>query len=667
MWASRWRRGLVRVVALYHLAGLLAVLATAPAHAQPAGTATGGVPENAVFSWMEVKDSHGISVWSYFMSLDHGNARHPWKAVFAVFIEIEWEIYRALAASTIWILTYALRFEWLAQLVEPARSIGASITAMTGQLNLTGVLLTAAALVAGCWMLRGRWSTGIYEIAASCLIATLAVSMLSDPVDRVAGPDGLIISARDIGLELAAGLTHSGNTTADPDQLLDDLSTSLADTLLRRPAQLINFGQIIDDLGPEGQACIEAWDRGFDKVKGNTRDTLKDNIRSCEGGGDNWWDSNGGSMKAYADDPNATQVAAAGALIIGGLVLMCFGWCLAFTVLAAVCAALYQSIKAIPGLLLGIAPGAPRGMLLKTAANLAMALVSLVFAVVFVAGYMLVIRDFFSTGSDNLFKKVFIVDIVLVAGLILFRRGVRTIRAYADTLATKMATRPGAAPTHIQRPVPHANALQAAYYTAQMSGQAIRMGSRAAGGIQRYAAGQKASAMAGVGSLAATVTSVATGGASAAAWVATKAAGGAAVMAAAGTKSATPPPPTPPTSSTSTGSRSTTAPPVAVGSPAAAKPRRPRPEDVYKPGIKRRVGVAMPVTPGLHRPAAAPATEPARPAAPATSARGDYRQRVPSGLWVPARGTAATAPAARTPTRMASSTRTAPPPRAPRP
>ncbi|MBF6333531.1 hypothetical protein [Nocardia transvalensis] len=600
IWAARWRRVLIRAVVVYHVVGIAVALFAAPAHAQDG---QGGVPDNEVFSWMDIKDSHGISVWRYFMSLDHGNARNPGKLIYAFVIECEYEIYRGMTAATIWVLDYTLKFDWLTTLLAPVRSIGGSLTAMTGQMNLAGTLLTAAALVAGCWMLRGRWATGVYEIVMSCLIAVVAVGALSNPVDRVAGPDGVVMQARDAGLQLAAGITHNGDTAANSDDMVDQLSQSLADTLIRQPTQMLNFGRVIDAMpGPEGQQCVQAWNHGFDKHPGNTRDTLKDNVRRCEGGGNGVFDGNGGPMKAYADNPGPNQIAAGLALIIGGLVLMLFGWALAFAVFAATCTALFQALKAIPGLLAGIAPGVARGGLWKIAANLVMALVTIVFACVFVAAYMIVIRDFFATPDGNLFRKIFLTDLVLVAGLVMFRRGVRSIRSLSDVLASKLATRPGAAPTHIHRTTPHAGMLQSAYYGVQLTGQAARTGSRAVRAARSFTATQKAAAFVGAHGAAATIGTAASGGAAAAVWrawkVAQKAAGGTHILRSAAEKNA------PTTMASDSGRRPTGDPSpheqqmaaVRQELAAARHSHRPRPDEVHKPGVKRRVGTAMPVT-----------------------------------------------------------------------
>ena len=94
----------------------------------------------------------------------------------------------------------------------------------------------------------------------------------------------------------------------------------------------------------------------------------------------------------------------------------------------AAAAALGSAVKAIPALVFGILPGAGRGSLLKTASTVIMSILIMVFAVVFVAAYLLVVRSFFNTESGGLMEKFVFVDIVLLVGLVMFRRGIKRLR-----------------------------------------------------------------------------------------------------------------------------------------------------------------------------------------------------------------------------------------------
>lgn len=462
LWATRLRRTTIRTLLGWHGAGMVMILAALPANADTSA----GVPTNVIFDWMDVKDSHGISVWKYFMSIDEGSSRHPAYIAYSIIINIEYEIYRAVTGSAIWFIGWALSFDWLPKLVFPVRTLGAALTSITDQFNLTTLFLTVTAAVVAMWIIRGRWSTGIYELLISCAIAALAVGVLSDPVERIAGTDGVIMQARDAGLQLAAGIANEGDTTARPEELLSDVKMSMADTFIRQPTQLMNFGRVLDG-APDGARCIEAWDKGHEDVPGNTRDTLKDNIKGCGGEGAK-------QMKDFADHPGPAQVFAGLVLIPGGAVVLLFGGLLAGALIMAACSALGSALKAIPGLVVGILPGAGRGSLWKTAATLVMMLTIMIFAIVFVVGYMIVVRTFFESSSDNLIQKFVFVDIVLIAGIVMFRRGINRLKKMSDTLASKLAQRPGAAPTVISKSTPSASPLQTMAHAGQVGRQVYR-------------------------------------------------------------------------------------------------------------------------------------------------------------------------------------------------
>ena len=189
LWAKRIRRAVVRTVVGWHLIGTVAVIAALPAHAEDGSRS----PENRYFNFMPVKDSHGISVWRYYLSIDEGSARHPTYMAYSIIIQIQFEIYRAISGAAIWFITWSMSFDWLPKIVAPVRTLGDAVTSITGQFNLTTTFLTVTAGVVAIWIIRGRWSTGIYELMISCAIAALAVGVLSNPIERIAGQDGLIM------------------------------------------------------------------------------------------------------------------------------------------------------------------------------------------------------------------------------------------------------------------------------------------------------------------------------------------------------------------------------------------------------------------------------------------------------------------------------------------
>jgi len=121
-------------------------------------------------------------------------------------------------------------------------------------------------------------------------------------------------------------------------------------------------------------------------------------------------------------------------------------------------------------------PGAGRGALWKTLAAVLMSMVIVIFAVVFLVGYMIVIGQLFRGDGDSpLMMKFILTDIVLIAGIILYRRAVKGLRKASDALARKLGSRPGAAPTAISTKTPTSPLAQAAY-AGQVARQAYQGG-----------------------------------------------------------------------------------------------------------------------------------------------------------------------------------------------
>src|SRR5664280_1015586 len=106
-------------------------------------------------------------------------------------------------------------------------------------------------------------------------------------------------------------------------------------------------------------------------------------------------------------------------------------------------------------------------------ADLVMSLVTLVFAIVFLTGYLLLIQAVFRAGQpgDGVMATFFFVDILLVAGTVLFWRGRKSLRRGADRLAQVLATRPGGGAQLPQRRLFDPAAV---YYRTRMAAGAYR-------------------------------------------------------------------------------------------------------------------------------------------------------------------------------------------------
>ncbi len=419
---SRFSHRTKRLVAVFVILPALMLLTA------PAAAADDGASAPSTLSWMEIKDSSGISVWKYELSLDGGSiVTSPGKLLWSSLTGLIWEAYRACVAISIWLIDWVLSFDWLDTISSPMMSLGQNLTVIVDKFGLVPTLLTITAIASVLWMARGRWVLGIFELFLSLVIASLAVGALSNPIGLVAGPDGMLIQARDFGLAVSSGLVNDGDTSGSAEDMRKDVSATLADTFIRQPTQMINFGRVVD-----GTDCEKDWAEAVKDGPYGEDDDLRVAMGECDD-----------AMKTVADNPNSAMVISAGVLFPAAFIVLVFAAILAGTVLVAGMQALYRGLKLIVDLVLGLLPGSARGSLWMSVADLVMALVTVVFSVVFLTAYLLLIQAVFVDGETARMQTFFFVDILLVVGIIVYWRGRAKIKVAADRLAQALATRPG--------------------------------------------------------------------------------------------------------------------------------------------------------------------------------------------------------------------------------
>lgn len=392
------------------------------------------------FDSLGVVDSHGINVWRYMLSIDNGSASNPGAAVFSPLVQIVWGAMRLFASLSIWFVGWVLKFDWLDLLLTPVAAIGDASSVMVDRLGVIPTFAMAAALFAGFMMFRGRHTTFVYDLMLAALLAALATGAMSDPVEKIGGQNGYVVKARDAGMEFAAGLGNGGNTNGNVDSNIEQIQTDMADTLLRQPTQMINFGRVIDADKEGGQACIDEWDKGHQNIKGNDVDTIKDNVAKCGDAGK--------AMKSWADNPGVNMLFVAVMFAFSQTVINLLFLLFGILVMVAVGLALYSSVMLIWTIVLGILPGETRGALWNNVAALAVSLILITVSIAFLAGYLQFIQAVFAaTEGTDLLMRMVMIDALYLLGLILFIRLWFNIKKRKDGLAARLAKRPGAEPT----------------------------------------------------------------------------------------------------------------------------------------------------------------------------------------------------------------------------
>jgi hypothetical protein len=408
--------------------------------AQAAETTAGQAP--GALRWIELADTRGISVWNYELSLDRGGVTSPGHLIWSFLLDLVWGLYRGCVVVAVWFLDWVISFAWLPLVAAPVLVLGDSLQTIVDRFGVVPVFATAAAAVAVTWMARGRWAVGVFELAASLVIAALAVGVFADPVHKVAGDGGLIVATRDVGLQLSAGMANngdinggvSGGVSGNADVMRQQVTGTLVDTFIRMPTQMINFGEVLD-----GGACEAAYDDVLRAGPHGNDDDIRDAIDACDA-----------DLGEVAANPGPGQFASAVIISPAASLVVVFAIVLAGAVMLAAVHALYQALRLIVTVVLAVLPGAARGSLWQTLADLVMALVTMVFAVVFLTSYLVFIQGLFqssATGAQGTMATFLLVDVMLAVGVILFWKGRKKLRRAADRLAAAMATRPGTGPT----------------------------------------------------------------------------------------------------------------------------------------------------------------------------------------------------------------------------
>jgi hypothetical protein len=438
----------------------------------------------AALSWMDLRDSRGISIWDYDLSLDRGGITNPLKLVWSVFADIGWHIYTWLVGSAMWLIDFTLSFGWLEPFEGPAEAVSDSLADVISRFGALPVILTLAGVVAAILVMAGRFATGLYEFVAAATVAALAVGVLASPVHYLTGGDSWLIQARDLGLEVGGSLSADGTQRAspEPDEIREDMSHQLADIFIRAPHQLVNYNAVIDgtdceDAYDAGLRVAHArWERGmvdgqpgYRLVDPSTGETVKlpdgmtvadlygiadDKVGFRAAAGDvpeqrSIVENCDPDLGDAAANPSFTQVINTLALGVGGIFLALLALALCLAVWASAIYALVLAIKALWNLITGILPGGQRLGLTRTIAEVLIALIVVLAAVIFLMAYLQVVTAVFNSTDGPPMKRFAILDLLLIGGLIVWLRMRKALKRAAAQLAEKMAARPKSKPTRI--------------------------------------------------------------------------------------------------------------------------------------------------------------------------------------------------------------------------
>lgn len=414
---------------LVMLVATTAVVISAEPAAAAVQAATGS---SGPFSWLRVKDSNGVSVWSYgTLPISGGGYTSPMKMIWSFVTSLVWLAYLAVVMFGVFAMYLVTSFAWLAPIADIFGSLGRSFDQVVDQFGLVPTLLTATACVGGFLIMRGRWAAGVWEIAATVLISVVGLSLLADPIGWVAGPDGVLKQANEAGLEIAADLgTDAKPSGSDLSDVQTAQSTKIVDTFVASPAQMISFGKV---LSPSCKAVMA------EKIKdGKDADDVRDAVGDC--------DKKAGE---YADNPGPLSLMTLLFLMPTGVLFVVMITLLSGGVFVSSLWALWSGLKIIWNGVIALLPFGARGPLFQSIADVIAAAVIVALSSIFLGGFLLVINGVFADRSKAGWPPMasfILVDFLIVGGALVWHRQRAQLKRASSKVAQAMAWRPTGSP-----------------------------------------------------------------------------------------------------------------------------------------------------------------------------------------------------------------------------
>ncbi|WP_433726721.1 hypothetical protein ACQP0C_34035 [Nocardia sp. CA-129566] len=403
--ATRRRRWtatvLVGVFVLFICPGLLG---TAAAAAAESGTRSAGSSVGSALGWTHITDSSGVEAASYVFATDHGGVLNPGDTAISLVLGLEFAGWKIIVITAIWLIGYALSFEWLNIFAKALLGVAHSLT---GQIATPIMLVTAATIGAFCvawFVIRGFHAKATMQAVTMLMVAVLGPVFLAEPLADVLSSNGLLAQGRDLGISVAAGL--NGDNGVDPAKTVASMQGTLTDNFARRPLQVWNFGHVIDDQA----ACRAAWSSG---VAARSEDRVKRGVGGC---GDS-------AAKESMDSPNFEQVGTGLLLLLAGSILLIFGAVLAIKVMRAALDTIYHGLMSIFGFAAGgFVYGPTQTFLIRNIVDGFVAAARMTAYTIFLGVYVLILRDLFTLARDQVMVVFIIGALVEIVAIFQLKR-----------------------------------------------------------------------------------------------------------------------------------------------------------------------------------------------------------------------------------------------------
>ncbi|MBS4730590.1 hypothetical protein MSM1_20470 [Mycobacterium sp. SM1] len=416
-----WRHRALTALTVAEFVLLMAGAATAAADpGTGADTDAGG---DVLISWMGIKDTDSVPVAKYTLTLNQGGWDDPVSKACATIASICYEVYLCVTTTALWLIKFVLNFEWLKLFTGPFQTIGRGVDTAMDRFGLAASALAILAIIVVCTVLAGRTAKAMSNIAMGLLMVGLAATVFANPLSELVGPEGLLAKGRDTGLQIATAVSDGAMTDQGGKANVDDMVARLADRFLRKPTQMINFGEVSDSIS---RKCRKAWSAGIQNGRG---DKLKDDIEGCDS-------KKGPAMHQRSMGSPAAVLVPLSICSILAVFLVAFACYFVWHVVRAAVQAMLYAALAPPAFAIGVIPGGPQTFAWKTVLDCAMAFAAMIIYTAAFGGYNVILDEVFK--ESNAIKAIFMTALVLAFGFAFFGPLRRMFDRHRDTMAAKL-------------------------------------------------------------------------------------------------------------------------------------------------------------------------------------------------------------------------------------
>lgn len=236
-------------------------------------------------NWTGVTDSHGVPVGNYYLSVvstteaitkaGPGLSPDPsswarWLAnalttgmtheSIVELLQAQAGVYIFMIAMSLWLLRFAMSNTWLVWLATWFRPIFETIRVILADLWVFPICLLLGVTVGAFHIIwHGRKGFGAGIMVSTVAVGILGIVLTRDPLSDLYSENGLLTQGRNLGFSISQAAFTNGTITSGGGQAqLQHLTGLIADTTLRMPLQLMNFGTTVDNIGTCGGAYTAA-------------------------------------------------------------------------------------------------------------------------------------------------------------------------------------------------------------------------------------------------------------------------------------------------------------------------------------------------------------------------------------------------------------------------